>query len=270
MKFAKRMSLILGLTVALSGCQKTEEYMEQGIALLQEEKYQQAAVAFENALAERKDYTATEEEDILLYCGEAYIRAGDFESAVKTYEQLIVKGIENVDTYRFLGLAQYQLGNYEAAKENFLKAVVMGDGSAYGEIGKVEMAIGNYKEAWSNFLRMVEEEPKNPCWQLALGQCKLSQQEYEEALLFFQKGIALVQEEAMEQASDLEQGVAWQQRNGQQQTDEKVYQALLYHQAICYEYLGDYESARELFSVYVTDYPEDEAAKKEYEFLLSR
>ncbi len=258
MRFTKSMVLISVLVLTLSGCQKTEKYMEQGIALLQEEKYQEAAVAFESALKERTKYTATEEEDILLYCGEAYTCAGDFENAVETYEELISKGFHSMEVYRYLGSAQYDAGKYEDSKNSFLKAAAMGDVSAYGEAGKAAMALKSYEEAEEYFQVMMEEQPENPKWQLLMGQCVLDQQKYQEALEMFEQGIAL------------EQGSVSEQEEKQEQRVSQIHQALLYHQAICYEYLGDFETSRNLFAIYVQQYPEDEDAQKEYEFLLSR
>ena len=47
-------------------------------------------------------------------------------------------------------------------------------------------------------------------------------------------------------------------------------QELLYNQAVCYEYLRDFEKAEELFASYLSKYPNDPNAMKEYEFLMSR
>lgn len=270
MKFIKSLMIISALAVMLCGCGKTEQYMERGMALLKEEKYQEAAVAFENALEERTEHTVTEEEDILLYCGEAYYKSGDFENGIKIYEELISKGFGSVEVYRYLGLAQYEAGQYEQAKESYLKAVALGDVSAYGEVGKAALAMGSYEEAQAYFQIMMEEEPKNPKWVLFMGQCVLDRQEYQEALAIFEQGITLLQEIAVEQKSAQEKEDDQQLTSDQAQTNSQVQQALLYHQAICYEYLGDFETARNLFATYVTQYPDDEAAQKEYEFLLSR
>ena len=46
--------------------------------------------------------------------------------------------------------------------------------------------------------------------------------------------------------------------------------ALLYNQAICYEYLGDFSKALDLFESYVKDYSDDTKALREYTFLKSR
>jgi hypothetical protein len=50
--------------------------------------------------------------------------------------------------------------------------------------------------------------------------------------------------------------------------DEK--QELLFNQAVCYEYMGDFETAYTLFSEYIAKYPNDADARKELDFLSSR
>ena len=47
-------------------------------------------------------------------------------------------------------------------------------------------------------------------------------------------------------------------------------QAAVYNQAICAEYMGNYEEAYETLSRYLEMYPDDEAAKKEAEFCRTR
>ncbi len=46
--------------------------------------------------------------------------------------------------------------------------------------------------------------------------------------------------------------------------------AAVFNKAVCTEYLGRYEEAYELFSEYLSEYPDDAAAKKEADFCKSR
>jgi len=39
---------------------------------------------------------------------------------------------------------------------------------------------------------------------------------------------------------------------------------------VAYEYLGEYEQAYELLKTYLQKYPDDEQAKREYDFLSTR
>ena len=46
--------------------------------------------------------------------------------------------------------------------------------------------------------------------------------------------------------------------------------AAVYNQAVCAEYMGNYQEAHEILSKYLEMYPDDEAAKKEAEFCRTR
>ena len=47
-------------------------------------------------------------------------------------------------------------------------------------------------------------------------------------------------------------------------------QTLKFNEVIAYEYMGDYKTAAALMNSYLRSYPDDETAKREYEFLQTR
>lgn len=49
-----------------------------------------------------------------------------------------------------------------------------------------------------------------------------------------------------------------------------VMQSLLFNEAVAYEYLHDYRQASVLMESYLKTYPDDQVARREYEFLSTR
>ena len=47
-------------------------------------------------------------------------------------------------------------------------------------------------------------------------------------------------------------------------------QTLKFNEIITYEYMGEYKTAAALMNSYLRSYPDDDAAKREYEFLQTR
>ena len=72
----------------------------------------------------------------------------------------------------------------------------------------------------------------------------MKKQEYEKALSYFEKGLDM--------------------------KDSATLQSLSFNQAVAYEFLQEYDKARDLLQAYLNTYPDDEAAKREMEFLKTR
>ena len=57
---------------------------------------------------------------------------------------------------------------------------------------------------------------------------------------------------------------------GLSQEEVLCQQELLYNEAVCYEYLGDWETAKAKMEAYVSAYPDDEQAQRDWTFLKTR
>ncbi len=57
---------------------------------------------------------------------------------------------------------------------------------------------------------------------------------------------------------------------GQALSDDKARKELMFNEAVCYEYLGQYEKALSLFRAYIETYGSDERAEHEIAFLVTR
>ena len=119
-----------------------------------------------------------------------------------------------------------------------------GDNGATLYLGKSYEALGDMNYAASLYEKYLQTDETNGEVYNQLGLCKVNMGEYETALSCFQKGIAT--------------------------GDGEVMQELLFNEASAYEYVSDFSTAKTKFSEYLAKYPNDEVAKREYEFLKTR
>ncbi len=230
--------------LVLCACGKAQGLVETGVSQLEADEYAAAAQTFGDALSEHHWYDTVKEQDILLLRGEAFMGAGEFDSALKIYEGLLEKDDDNGQLLSDKGMALFGLQRYEEAKEAFLAAVNAGEPSAYEYAGRAAESMEDYEAAEEYYGEAIRNTPTRAALYQSVANCKMLREDYEGALAEIDEGI--------------------------RQADGKSLQGLLYQQAVCYEYMGEYETALDKMTDYVAQYPEDEAAKKEYEFLLSR
>lgn len=142
------------------------------------------------------------------------------------------------------GRIYYYMGDYEKAKVSLESAKAEESDDIILLLGKSYEQLGDYNYATSVYKNYLEEHPQSAEIFNQLGLCKMKSGEYEEALSAFRS------------ASNVE-------NNGMSQTLE-------FNQIAAYEYVGNFKQAAVLMEEYLKKYPEDEAAKREYEFLKSR
>ena len=94
------------------------------------------------------------------------------------------------------------------------------------------------------YLKAMSEAGLEPHVLSVSGKTELNVPAYEEALKAFQAGLKC--------------------------EDTSLHQSLRYNEAIAYEFLADFDTAKKLMAAYLKDYPNDETAKREYEFLKTR
>ena len=85
-----------------------------------------------------------------------------------------------------------------------------------------------------------------------MGICGMKTSDYGSALGYFQSGLAMAETSEGED------------------TDAGLIQEMRYNEIVCYEQTADWESAKQKISEYLADYPGDETAEKEAEFLETR
>lgn len=246
--------LIAGMLFLLTGCGHVTEEMkagkENGIALMENGDYEGAVAEFDSLIDQTK-YVSSFEIDVLKYRGEAEFMLGDYGAAAYTYDTLVKVDKPRAEYYYLGAVSLANSGDAEGA-ENRLESGTKADekhaAAGYAEameaLGAAYMTAGDETKADEIYQTLVEEgfsstEVYNR-WMMAA----MKKGDYEEALQHGEAGLAL--------------------------SDDRAKKEIAFNQAVCYEYLGQYEKALELFRSYEEQYGQDEKADHEIAFLVTR
>lgn len=138
---------------------------------------------------------------------------------------------------------------YEEAAENFKKAAEKGNNTAdaYRGLGISLWETKDYEGAADAFEKALDAgcEKTGTIYNL-LGSCKLELGNEKEAIEYYETGLA------------------------QDDLSSELEQEMRFNIISAYEEQGDMESAKKLIEEYVADYPDDEEAAKEADFLKTR
>ncbi len=282
----------------------------RGIAYMGLAEYDQAVSALQDSLSESKGYAGDMEFDTAFYLAVAQFRNGDPASSKDTCTAIINLERNDPDAYFLRGKALLALGEDDLAMRDFNMAVSLdknnpdlyidiyeclsnaglaeegggflksameltkindfqkgkllffmgeydeartnlesarGDGSDPALIlwlGKTYEALGDKSYAASLYKTYLQDNQGNVDIYNQLGLCEMDTGDYESALKSFETGLS--------------------------QGDSEILQSLLFNQIVAYEYLADFKKAAVLMESYLKSYPDDEKAKREYEFLKTR
>lgn len=284
-------------------------YRGEGIAKLALTDYEGAIEAFGRALG-AADTAGRLEVDINYYLAAAYHKAGMTQEAIDVYNAILGMYEKETDAYFFRGTLELKQNQYDAAIEDFQKALSLAP-SDYGLyidiytsleeygyteaalqyltdalakedkgmtdydkgrlyyyqkdynnardclerakdsgpdavlfLGRTYEALGDNNYAASVYTNYLSANENNAQIANQLGLCKLSLGEYEEALQAFQKGLEI--------------------------ENSSCRQSLAFNEIVAYEYLGEFQKATVQMQTYIQNYPDDEAAAREYGFLKTR
>lgn len=288
---------------------KQEIYRVTGICHLGLGQYEEAVTALETALQYNNGFIKAVDYDINQYLAVAYYKLGRMEDAAKVYSAIVGMKPKNAEMQYLYGVTLLEAGDYEASKEAFDKAVSLEPTNyeriaeiykafykfGYGELGlayvdaalkdetginafdkgRLLYYVGRYSEAISSlekaeskkykdvplYLGMsyeamgdynyaasiytaAMEKSTNPALYNQLGLCQTKLRNYDAALEAFQQGLLC--------------------------EDKSYQQSLQYNEAVTYEYLADFATAKKLMEAYLEDYPNDALAQREYQFLETR
>lgn len=285
-------------------------YRGQGLAYMGLTQYEEAAAAFEKALASGNGQIDEMDYDINYYLAVAYYKLGRVEDGIKVYDSMIAlrpkerqayylrgsfrigddferaradfdKAIalapedydQMIDIYLVLekhgykeagqeylqaalssenssmtdyqkGRIHYYLGDLDQAK-NYLEKARKNEGvEAVLLLGKTYEELGDYNYAISVYGSFIEGDQSEARVYNRLGLCKMELKAYEEALTAFQAGMNV--------------------------EDNDMLQTLKFNEIVTYERLGEYRKAAVLMENYLSIYPDDEKAQREYIFLKTR
>ncbi len=172
------------------------------------------------------------------------IKNAGFETEADSYLKAILDdGKRKISDYD-RGRMYYYLPDYSNARVYLEKAKDLSKPDTILMLGKTYEAISDYSYAASLYAEYLDAKGNNAAVYNQLGVCRWKIGDYEGALAAFSFGLKLEDPE-------------WQKE-------------LLFNEAVTYEYMEDFETARTKMEEYVSNYPKDERAVHELTFLKTR
>lgn len=218
--------------------QERDAYYLRGVLETEQGKLEEALADFDKVIAlQPSDFDRL----IAIYCvladygykdsGQAYLQAAMDNGT---------KGMTNFEK----GRISYYLEDYENARNYLEKARDESGYEAVLFLGRTYETLGDNNYAISVYTTYLNSGEANPQVLNQMGLCKMQMRDYQGAL------------EAFQSAMNLE--------------DNGMMQVLKLNEIIAYEKLKEYKKAAVLMETYLKTYPDDETAKREYQFLQTR
>lgn len=288
---------------------EAEAYRMEGITYLRMQDYGHAGTLLEMSLDAMEHKNSAFERDIAYYQAEAYAGAGDTDRALEIYTELIGKDGEAQAYFQRGRLyldrqmeaeAQEDFENSlkkDPGYDNYINVYLVyaqknrkADGAAFLEKavvqepenteeryqqGRIYYYLEEYEKAEAVLSQAAEEDDRAV---LLLGKIYLETQETDSARNLYQKyqekdsesaeaynGLALCDIADENYDSALEQI-----QNGLKYADGEERETLLFNEIVAYEKKLDFASAKEKMTAFLAEYPENEEAVRENQFLQSR
>ena len=245
--------LFLVCIMIISGCSDStndkHSYRTAGIEKLNAGDYEGAIQSLDQAIQKSSGMVGKFELDVLKYRGEAEYRLEDYEAAAHTYDILIQVDGEKPEYLYLRSICRAALGQWETALIDYDKAreadqepegavaALAVVGAALEDAGQTEQAMALYQKAVADGIQSAQVYNR-------MGMCKLKDEEYGEAIGYFELGLKL--------------------------GDETASPSLAYNRAVAYEYNGDFKLALTYMQEYEDTYGPDENAQREIAFLKTR
>ncbi len=172
------------------------------------------------------------------------MEAGGYKDAGQGYLTDALQTYEEQMSYFDKGRMYYYMGEYQKAYLALEEAKGEGGVEAYLYLGKAYEATGDFNYASSVYNSYLTKVGDDARVYNQLGLCEAKKGEYAKALEAFQAGL--------------------------QTQNSAMKQVLQFNEIVAYEYLGEFEKASALMKVYLTAYPDDVQATREYDFLSTR
>lgn len=218
---------------------KTDDYFMRGRLYCQMGDFEKARADFDEAVKLNSS-------DYQLYWNiyDALSSAGQEEAGKEYLRQALVISDEKDSAHKYRGIIQYLLGEYDSAVVELTAVQDTQDSEVLLYLGMTYEAQGNDESAMAVYNSALSLDASNSMIYNQLGVYHMKKGEYQEALTCFQNGLT--------------------------QGDGKMNRELSYNEAVAYEYLGDFATAREKLQAYADTYGTDEAVTRELEFLSTR
>ena len=215
-----------------------QAFFLRGKAYISMEDYKNAEKDFQRALEGCEDY------NLYINIYQIYVdhnKAVDGDAYLKMALELEPQDGE--DCYHRGRIYEYEK-NYEAARDELKTAMEQGYEDAMLLLGRVYLEMEDPASARSMYQEYLKKSEQGAKAYNGLAMCDIYDGAYDSALENIAQGLK-------ENSKEDEQG-------------------LLYNEIVAYEYKRDFATAKEKMKIYLEQYPEDEAALRENEFLSTR
>ncbi len=241
------------------------------LAYYKNEQYEEAKEVYDSILNLK-----SKEEDAVFLRGKCYLHMGNKELATDDFNRYLLFGTNEFERYLAIyesmeqtgyaedgriyiqkaldeltnltseeeGILEYYLGNYEHAKELMEESNTVKTKQAALVLGKTYEALGADSYAASVYLNYIALDETSAEIYNQLAMCKLNEGSYDEALQYLNAGFPYAEKELL--------------------------QIMKFNEVVIYEYAGEFDLAKSKMEEYLADYPSDESALREFEFLKSR
>ncbi len=214
-----------------------EAYYLRGVVRLQKGQLKPAETDFDAAIKlDPNDYDLRI--DVFLSLSER-----GYKEEGEVYLQAALGNNQGLTEYN-RGRLSYYLEDYENAR-NYLETM---QGEKDSEttllLGQTYEKLGDYNYAASIYSNYLADNHQDVTILNRLGMCRLQAGDANAALECFREALEL--------------------------GDPSMSQVLKFNEIVAYEYLGEFDQANVLMRSYLTSYPDDQEALREYEFLKSR
>ena len=215
-------------------------YYLRGSVKLDDQQHDAAVTDFETAMELAKsDY------DMFIHIYQSFEKNGYEEEGQGYLRNLLDEKGTNMSNYD-KGRLSFYLKDYDNARNYLEEARTEASSNAdvILMLGRTYEMLGDYNYAASVYSDYLNDDTSKGEMYNQLGLCKMKMQDYQSALEAFQAGLQI--------------------------ENDPMSQTMYYNEIVSYEYLGDFKQAAVEMKKYLAIYPDDENAKREYEFLQTR
>lgn len=199
-----------------------------------------------DALADYEKAVANDPDNYELYIGihESLAAHSMNDRAVEYLQTALSIDGKKADDYMYKGYISYLLGDNETAISYLTTAIEKKSVKANFYLAEVYNVMGMEDEASTCLQSYLDSGVEDGNALMRLGEIQMNKGNYSQALSYFTLALEM--------------------------DDISNKQILMKNTIAAYEKTGDFESAKTLMEEYVKEYPEDDDAQREYEFLETR
>lgn len=178
----------MGVFDLLGTSKKAKQKLEEGAALLENGKNQEALACFEEALK-----LDSKNADIWYARGNARAATGKREDAIRDFSEAIKLDHSHAKAFGTRGLMKVQLGRFAEAVNDFNEAIRLKPdmAMAYYNLGSARFKLGQYEESLSDYTQAIKLYPRHAGMWYALGKANAILKKNEEAVAAYNEAVKI-------------------------------------------------------------------------------